>query len=338
MDTSILQAVSDHIDQLDLALDQLAMRDRNFDRFALMLVDNVVELTLHQYAQDKNTQNEMWRRFKQPETDPKAVAAALGPHFDAKVKLAKATGMISADTGETIQYLHSFRNAAYHRGLRHERILHALSLTYFREACSILADHVPGGTWMSSSTDRISHRAMKYLGGMKTPFARRESFPPAFERLRDVADAMGDTLVADLHADMERTVKRVDEALAFLEENVSSKPKKTRKQIVVDAQVWPIAFTDEGRSFAAKNGGPDTPVPKYVEWLLANYPVPTRTDPVHSWRKRVASLKSEKKPHAALKKYCDFMNQTQEIRDRIHEHADGLESWIQDRIDEARGK
>ncbi len=36
------QFVADQIDQLDLALDQLAMRDRNFDRFAMMLIDNVV--------------------------------------------------------------------------------------------------------------------------------------------------------------------------------------------------------------------------------------------------------------------------------------------------------
>ena len=40
----MLQFVADQIDQLDLALDQLSVRDRNFDRFALMLVDNVVEL------------------------------------------------------------------------------------------------------------------------------------------------------------------------------------------------------------------------------------------------------------------------------------------------------
>ena len=31
------QFVADQIEQLDLALDQLAMRDRNFDRFAMML-------------------------------------------------------------------------------------------------------------------------------------------------------------------------------------------------------------------------------------------------------------------------------------------------------------
>ena len=39
----MIQFLADNIDQLDLALDQLAVADRNFDRFALMLVDNVKE-------------------------------------------------------------------------------------------------------------------------------------------------------------------------------------------------------------------------------------------------------------------------------------------------------
>jgi hypothetical protein len=49
----MIQFLADNIDQLDLALDQIAMGDRNFDRFAILLIDNVVELTLDRYAKDK---------------------------------------------------------------------------------------------------------------------------------------------------------------------------------------------------------------------------------------------------------------------------------------------
>lgn len=35
-----------------LALDQLAVNDVNYKRFTLMLVDNVVELTLHKHASE----------------------------------------------------------------------------------------------------------------------------------------------------------------------------------------------------------------------------------------------------------------------------------------------
>ena len=50
----MIQFLADNVDQLDLALDQLAMKDRNFDRFAILLIDNIVELTLDKYAQDKD--------------------------------------------------------------------------------------------------------------------------------------------------------------------------------------------------------------------------------------------------------------------------------------------
>lgn len=38
----------------------LAFNDRNFDRFALMLIDNVAELLLYQHAKDCYSKNLMW--------------------------------------------------------------------------------------------------------------------------------------------------------------------------------------------------------------------------------------------------------------------------------------
>ena len=51
------QFLVDNIEQLDVALDQLKVNDRNFDRFAFMLIDNVIELTLHNYAVEKSIEN-----------------------------------------------------------------------------------------------------------------------------------------------------------------------------------------------------------------------------------------------------------------------------------------
>lgn len=336
MIATTLQAVADHIDQLDLALDQLAMRDRNYDRFALMLVDNVVELTLHHYARDKDSENALPLRLGKPVFDQKAITAALGPHFDAKVKLAKSTNFVSSEVADTFTYLHSFRNTAYHRGLRHERILHALTLLYFRTICSVWETYEPGG-WSSSSRDRISHRAVKYLGAERYRFGK-DPYRPAFERLREVADEMGDTLVADLCEDMAETISRADEAISFVEVNQPDDPKRNRNEIVLDAQAWQLAFSDEGKAFAAKHRAPKKPVHEYVSWFTEHYPISTRTDPVPSWRRRLESLRGEKNPHTALKKYCDFMNQTQEVRERVHAHASGLDDAIQQQIDEARGK
>ncbi|MGM9489777.1 hypothetical protein [Ideonella sp. YS5] len=103
------QFFADQIDQLDPAIDQLAVRDRNFDRFALMLIDNVVELVFHQHAKDKVTWGRAFEANHKPKSEWKTAVAATGQGFDSKVRYARETNLISASMAGSIQYLHSFR-------------------------------------------------------------------------------------------------------------------------------------------------------------------------------------------------------------------------------------
>jgi hypothetical protein len=336
--TSDAQTFADLIDQLDLAFDQLVMKDRNFDRFALMLVDNVVELFLHTHATELRRQGEFFRGLRNPKHDPDAINAALGQRFDAKVKLARTTGLISAEVADTVACLHGFRNTAYHRGMRHEGILHSLALMYFRTVCAMISGYSPPLGWSTSSRDQISHRAMKYLGPQALGLEFEESIRPAFDRLRLMAESLGDTLITDLGDDMEKTVRRAAESLEFVEKN-QPEPRMTRDQLVVRAQVWSLAFSDEGKAFAANGGAPNPPpLGPLIRWLETNYSLPVRSDPIPSWERRLASLREEKNPHAALKKYCDFMYQSEDVRDALNRDADLLDDEIERRSEEARGK
>jgi hypothetical protein len=326
----VIQFLADQLDQLDLALDQLALKDRNFDRFALMLIDNAVELTLHEHAQDIRRDAELYPPDDGPRYDPKLVTAALGSYFDAKIKLARTTGLVSGELAETIQYLHGFRNSAYHRGARHDGILHALALFYARSACQLLGKYQPL-FWSTSSKDSIPHRAVKYLGSVKS-VSPMDAFKFAWQRLGDVAAHHGDTLVGDLHSDMTRTVDLADEQVTFLAQH--PEPNGTpRDQVVIDCLLWPIAFSDEGEKYAAAHDGPVPMTPEYLTWIAQNYPWPVRTDPIPSWRNRAASLAAERNPHAALKKYCEFMKQTEALRAAIDTSAIQLDAHIQNMVD-----
>jgi hypothetical protein len=53
---------------------------------------------------------------------------------------------------------------------------------------------------------------------------------------------------------------------------------------------------------------------------------------------RQAALEKEKDPYAALKRYCDFMTQTERLRMMIDEAVMSLDAHIQMQIDIARGK
>lgn len=329
----MIQFLADNVDQLDLTLDQLAIVDRNFDRFALVLIDNVVELTLHKFAQDKASENKVWVDHDNSKYDPKIINSALGQNFDAKVKAACKLGLIDGTLCESILNLHSFRNTTYHKGLRHERILHSLAIFYFRNTCALLKAYEPI-MWVYSASDQISHRAIKYLGNQKSN--DKEVFNAAYARLDEVAATMKENLVSDLSDDMFSTIKSIDESIAFLSQD--SPDKKSRDEVVIDAQAWPFAFTEEAKEFASKNGCVENcEGGAFVDWIVMNYDWPIKRDPIPSWNSRLDALRWEKDYHKALKKYCDFMRQTDDIRFYINEAAVQLDSYIQQQFDSARG-
>lgn len=328
------QFFSDIIDQMDLALDQLAVCDRNFDRFALMLIDNVVELTLHKIAQDKAAENKWMFYGKEPKNNEKMVAGALGQHFEAKVKLAKHSGVLSDDLAESILNLHSYRNTSYHRGVKHEGILHSLTVYYFGCACKLLQKHSPIG-WSSGSADVMPHRALKYLGNARHHHSK-EAFSGAWLRLHEVVEAIPSSLLDDLWSDMKGSIDQTDEMIDYL---ATGGPEvMARDQVLIDSQSWAFAFTNEGKLFAQKSGCPQLSVKGYVDWIAQEFPWPIKKDPIPSWNKRLKSLESETSPHRAFKKYCDFMMQTKDIRALLDEAAAQLDRYIDEQIDIARGK
>ncbi|MCD0252411.1 hypothetical protein JWH16_00640 [Xanthomonas campestris pv. campestris] len=299
-----------------------------------MLIDNVVELVLHQHAKDKLIWGQAFASNKRPKPEWKTAVDATGRNFDAKVGYARETGMISAAMAGSIQYLHSFRNSAYHQGSRHEGILHSLAVFYFRAACAVLSAYKPA-FYGSYSGDKISHRAVKYLGKPDL-FDHKDAFAKASGRLAEVADALGETLIEDLRADMLSTVEEADSWLDYISDNAPDRPN--RSKVVRDCQAWPFSWTDEAKAFAKTNGCKASGLLEYVEWLGHNYNWPVKTDPIGSWKKRYSSINNEKDADAALKKYCDFMRQTQAFREALDECVSRVDGYIQEHIDYIRGK
>lgn len=342
----MIQFLADAIDQLDLALDQLVIKDRNFDRFALMLIDNVVELSLHQFAQDRAGENELYAGKGEFEHDPKLIQKALGQRFPPKAILAKEMGLISADQCKSVLNLHTYRNTAYHRGQRHEGILHSLAIFYFRIACEILKAYRPRW-WASVSNDAISHRARKYLGNADF-FKIQELCDAAFQRLIDVSEGLEIDLIGDLYRDIEQTIQSTDGALQFLADDAPQ--ARSRESALIDAQAWPFLFSEEAKAYAERRGihvelekqvrdvATMRQVAEYIDWMMKHYNWPVTVDPIPSWARWLESFGRQTDYHIALGQYCDFLKQTERLRGQISEAALQLDMHIQRRIDEIRGK
>ena len=334
MRSSTDQFLIDSINQLDLALEQLLTNDRNADRFAFILIDNVGELALHRRAEEMQAENMAFRY--RPPLHEKSVRDALEEDFAPKVHLAQSMSWISAAEAESLRHCHAYRNSAYHLGLRHETILHPLATFHFKNICKLLETYEPSGGWWSSSADVIPPRASKYLS--KSSASRTERFAPAWVELRRQADLLGTQLIGSLSADMDNAITDIDESLDFLQ---SDSPQVfTRTEIVIDCQAWQFAATDKGQSYAASIGcQPDDHPIHVIERIKTTYDCwSEKTDPIPKWTRWLKALASETNEHKGLSKYCNFIDQTKAIRSAINRAALALDREIQSQIDAARGK
>jgi phosphopantetheinyl transferase (holo-ACP synthase) len=143
------------LEQVDLALEHTAKGDVHNARFGLMLTDNAVELVLHQVAKDKASDLKSFSFLQKEYAHQDALNKALGRNFDAKVKFAKIEAGLSDETAQTITTLHRYRNEVYHVGLKHERILPALSVFYFDTTCGYLSGYKPRGLGWGSDQWRV---------------------------------------------------------------------------------------------------------------------------------------------------------------------------------------
>jgi hypothetical protein len=207
-----IRFIAHMIDQLDFALDHIGLQDANYKRLSLMLVDNAMELALHELAEEEQRQHKYDRDLS--EDFRSAMGAALGRHFESKVKFARLTGFLSEEVAHSIVTLHFYRNQLHHRGLMHEEILHSLAMFYFHVACDVMMA-LPHFGYSWGSYTKLPMRAIKYLG--KLPLKDVEkTIAAAWSRLREVATALPYNLSIDLHTQLTAVVTETDEFLDYL--------------------------------------------------------------------------------------------------------------------------
>jgi hypothetical protein len=71
------------------------------------------------------------------------------------------------------------------------------------------------GSYVTSSSDRVSYRALKYLGMPSYSYSTKH-FTAAFRRLEEISVTLGDTLIRDLASDMSSTIESSDTSISFI--------------------------------------------------------------------------------------------------------------------------
>ncbi|WP_422035531.1 hypothetical protein [Reyranella sp.] len=334
----MLAFLANNIEQLDLALEHVALGDANNARFGLMLTDNIVEITLHQLALDRKSdlKHRSYHYEKNPYQHSKELEAALGRFFDQKLKFAVLETKLSEEEAESIKLLHNVRNEVYHVGVRDNVLLPDLARLYFYLTTAFLARYEARGFGWGSS-QQIPERAKKYFSGDRFMPGKREDYAQACAQLHKAIAFDAGRLIRSLADHMHDVIEQEDTAIDVL----SQVPQKTtRDQAVLDTQAWSMTFTDEGKEYIRALLAAGRPKPAgvagHVALLASEYPFTVKRDPIPSWRKRAATLRKESNPHRAFKSYRAFTSQTEDIRallDAAHSQAD---AYIEEQIDRAR--
>ena len=236
------------IDQLDLAFEHVAKGDPDNARFALMLTDNLVEITLHRFAERSLAEQKSSFRYRHQglPLDPLLVEAN-GRHFDPKAKFVRSIGRVADDVSQSLIKLHLFRNDVYHVGLQHEPVLGALCNFHFRIACDVLVALAPT-SWGYSPDMKLPERAAKYFGDTGHHMDAPKRYKEACAQLKAKAVVQAPDLSGVLSGHMFQIAEEYDDRIGFLSKE--GPEKRTRDQVIVDCQVWPFAFTDEGKKFS----------------------------------------------------------------------------------------
>jgi hypothetical protein len=330
----MLLFIANIVEQLDLAVEHLEKGDANNARFALMLSDNAIELMLHRIAQDRRRKLKSYQHLEKTYAHEAALDRAQGRHFDEKVKFARLEANLSEDQADTLMIAHAFRNEVHHVGVQHEAILRALAAFHIKTVCDFLATYSPAFMFWGSN-QRLPDRAKAYFSdpGILKPGVEDE-FHAACRALALKTGHSDKALAETLASHMAQTVEEKDTYIDYI--STGAPRPQTRDEVVIDCQVWPLVFSEEGKRFAQKNKFPGGNMLVFLEWLAKNYPLRFKGDPIPAWKKRADKLFQERNSAKALKRYRTFMDETADLRDQIDETTSQVDNYIDEQIDRAK--
>ncbi len=337
-----MQYFQPHVDQIDLAGQQLHTTSATFARFALLLIDNTVELMCHQQAEylvmrDKDRAHWATRHYSLKDEQN-----ALGQHFNEKIKFIFRNGKITDTQRDFILRAHQFRNECYHVGLIHKDIIWDLAWHYHDLACGLVAQLRPGWSWTIQPHGSLSSAILKHLktAGLNDQsdwFRIPEHLPSIIESLksskpparRTLSEALSRSSIQQLDLLVDRLQFIADDGLETGNLNDALKAVLFRRQPEID-------HLQDGLDIQSADG--------FKQWAErfeeaeASFQSPVTMRDIDRWKNRAELLNQCKTPTEALVKYTDLFREFRILTYTIAEAATQLDRSIQLEIDIHRGK
>lgn len=322
------------VEQLDLALEQLAIGTPTASRFALILVDNVVELVLHKSCETEIMVDDSRGRLASKRYDVKARSGALGQRFGPKVEFCVQLEILSRAEAGFIRNVHEYRNELYHTGVRYDAIILPLAWEYFGTAADLLPRMRVGGYLM---VDPESSRVAKYFPGGIWNNVPKTRIADAAQSLRGARPQLPKT-VRDMLSDF--AVQLVQEVQADLDFLASDNPNGWDEQrALFEVQLLHYAFDAvHGPQLMGAKLAPGETVFQRLDRLRAEWRPEFRSSPVKRWTKHAEMVSEAADSYGALAGFQRLRREMQDLANVLREAARSLDHAIQMEADQRRGK
>lgn len=326
-------------DHLDRAADEILAKNAICDRLALILIDNAVELIVHERCQTLIMfDRPSW--MGPPKYSSRQRSNALSQDLDKKISFLENAGEIRNELAIFAKSAHELRNVSFHAGIKNEEILHAVACTFFDVACEIFEKLGTGLGFIQLTSDRhkLGERFFNYLAinDLHEPVFHGPDRKKISAHLKSKVGMEIFDLQDTLSRQLNKEISRIESDLDFIEKNSPNKP--SREEAIEDSQFY---YEIDRRSNALPL--PHTPeyedaYKKMISEARKNWRPKFINIPFSSWKKKAELLKSGKDPLLSIEKFLNFRREMRDIADAVSEMSFELDGWIQNQIDIARGK
>lgn len=320
------------IQQLDLAITQLEEGSPSYARFALILIDNIVELLIHKYCEHIVMMDEHSSRWLPAQYSVKQREDARGQRFDRKVKLCKFAGKFTDDQAAEIIILHQYRNEQYHTGLTNDDVIWDLAWHYHQIATKCFVDLVTMYSLVSSTV--MTPAVEKHAG---------KNAERLMMRLDEIAESLNSSKPPRRRklqvALSELAIKKVEDMEYNLDFLVTNDPnERPELECVVDLQFYDYLHGEELPKLMWGKVKTPEDAQRAMAFLKNTWTPKYSTSPLSGFRAQAKKMASCKNEVSCLKSFEKFKADINYFEGILEREAIALDGHIQQQIDEYRGK
>jgi hypothetical protein len=330
-----LKFFSTIIEQLDMALAEIAVDQPINSRLALILIDNATELLIHRSCEQYAARGA--GKDKTP-LSPKMRREATGDHFEPKLAVMRHVDAITEDERRFIAIAHAYRNELYHVGLRHEEVLRPIAQHYFQLACAFLPKMGPRSIGWGPDF-KLSERVRRYVpdggGPGSMAFHHRE---PIAAALLEALPRSRVSLGMSLKTDLMHRIGRIEKHFIHISRGLDGKATPA-------ATLENLQFSYDHNALLRKKSDESIWIPwdapfmqGHKRRLMATGKRRYSTVPIAKWRQKASLIGKETNWLRAAAAHDDLNRQMDYLDDAIIEALSEFDGWVQQQIDRARGK